>query len=76
MRRYLYSLGIAVLAIVLISGAMVSCTGLVGPKNSGSGTTGGTGGTGGNNPVTTQLTVQGQTGNATMTLSTLSITVP
>ena len=68
--------GLAVLAIVLISGAMVSCTGLVGPKNSGSGTTGGTGGTGGNNPVTTQLTVQGQTGNATMTLSTLSITVP
>jgi hypothetical protein len=68
--------GLAVVAIVLISVAMVSCTGLVGPKNSGSGTTGGTGGTGGNNPVTTQLTVQGQTGNATMTLSTLSITVP
>jgi hypothetical protein len=65
--------GLAVLAIVLISVAMVSCTGLVGPKNSGSGTTGGTGG---NNPVTTQLTVQGQSGNATMTLSTLSITVP
>jgi hypothetical protein len=68
--------GLAVLAIVLISVAMVSCTGLTGPKTSGSGTTGGTGGTGGNNPVTTQLTVQGQSGNATMTLSTLSITVP
>ena len=66
--------GLAVLAIVLISVAMVSCTGLVGSKNNGSGTGGGTGG--GNNPVTTQLTVQGQSGNATMTLSTLSITVP
>jgi len=64
--------GLAVLAIFLIGVAMVSCVGVTAPKNSGSGTPG----TGGSNPVTTQVTVQGQSGSASITLSTLSITVP
>jgi len=61
---------LAVVAIVLISVAMVSCVGLTAPKGNTSGTSGGS------NPATTQVTVQGQSGTASMTLTTLSITVP
>ena len=53
--------GLAMLAVVVVLAvSLVSCGGSAG----------------GGNPVTTQFTLQGQSGTATLTLDTMSITVP
>ena len=49
---------------------------VVGLASCGGGSTGGGGGGGGNNPVTVQVTVQGTTGSTTVSLGTVTITVP
>jgi hypothetical protein len=59
-----------VLVLVLVAG-LVSCGSPAGSTSSGNG-----GGGGGSNSVTTQFTLQGRSGTATLNLSTMSITVP
>ncbi len=78
-----FTRGLPVLALVLVLAiGLVSCGGSTSGSGGASGTSGGSGGTsgggtgGGSNPVTTQFTVQAQSGGATVNLATVSITVP
>ena len=76
-----FALSTFALVLVLAIG-LVSCGGSTSGSGGAPGTSGGSGGTGGggtgggSNPVTTQFTVQAQSGVATVNRATVSITVP
>jgi hypothetical protein len=77
------SRGLVALALLLLLAiGLVSCGGSTSSSGGASGTSGGSGGTSGgtsggsSNPVTTQFTMQAQSGGATVNLATVSITVP
>jgi len=84
--RWLPALALVlVLAIGLVScggGTTIGSAGSSGAISGGSGNTSGSGGTSGggmsgsSNPVTTQFTVQAQSGSVAVDLSTLTVTVP
>ena len=64
--------GLAMLVLVLVLAVgLISCGSPASSTSSGNG-----GGGGGSNSVTTQFTLQGRSGTATLNLSTMSITVP
>ena len=71
--------GLAVLALIALLGTgLTACIRTAGTGGSTASSTagGGTGSSSGSGSVVTQLTLQGQSGTATVTLGTVSITVP
>ena len=63
--------GVAMIVLLVLAVGLVSCGSPAGTTGSGHSAVGG-----GSNAVTTQFTLQGQSGTATLNLSTMSITVP